>query len=463
MTSIAGERQSISALVMVAGVAVAVSLFLASADTRSSVVIIFGAMACVLAFMNAELSIYFLIVAMLLSPELEVGQTEQGASLGRAVTLRIDDFLILVISVTWFLKCVLYKEINLLKGTSLNAAIFMYVPICVLSTMLGMLGGQVAVKTGSLFVLKYIEYFVIFFMAVNITRDKVQLRRFLVVVFLVAAIVAIVGIAQIPSGQRVSAPFEGKNGEPNTLGGYLLLMLGTLGGIALVDKRYRVLTVPLLGAMMMAFLYTLSRASYLGFIPLLVLLPMLTRKFLMLAAVSVFLIVAIAVPQSVLPPSVVKRIAYTFTQKTTNEQANVFGRKVDTSTTARLIYMQAAVEAFFDHPVLGWGVTGWHFLDSQYFRTLVETGLLGLSSFLFLLFRVFQVTMRAREAVRGDPLLFGFTSGFLAGFVGLLVHAIGSNTFIIVRIMEPCWLFVALICILSAATPRPGGQIVLPV
>jgi len=27
----------------------------------------------------------------------------------------------------------------------------------------------------------------------------------------------------------------------------------------------------------------------------------------------------------------------------------------------------------------------------------------------------------------------------LAGFIGLLVHAIGANTFIIVRIMEPFW------------------------
>jgi hypothetical protein len=156
MTSIAGERQNISALVMVAGVAVAVSVYLASADTRSSVVIIFGAMACVLAFMNAELSIYFLIVAMLLSPELETGGKTSGASLGRAVTLRLDDFLIVVISVTWFVKSVLYKEINLLKRTSLNVPIFMYVMACVVSTMFGILEGRVDLKTGSLFVIKYI-------------------------------------------------------------------------------------------------------------------------------------------------------------------------------------------------------------------------------------------------------------------------------------------------------------------
>jgi hypothetical protein len=35
--------------------------------------------------------------------------------------------------------------------------------------------------------------------------------------------------------------------------------------------------------------------------------------------------------------------------------------------------------------------------------------------------------------------------GFLLGFLGLLVHAVGSNTFIIVRIMEPFCLYAALV------------------
>ena len=38
--------------------------------------------------------------------------------------------------------------------------------------------------------------------------------------------------------------------------------------------------------------------------------------------------------------------------------------------------------------------------------------------------------------------------GFLAGTVGLLMHAIGSNTFIIVRIMEPFWFFAGIVVML---------------
>lgn len=35
--------------------------------------------------------------------------------------------------------------------------------------------------------------------------------------------------------------------------------------------------------------------------------------------------------------------------------------------------------------------------------------------------------------------------GFLAGFIGLLVHSIGANTFIIVRIMEPFWFVLGMV------------------
>ena len=44
-----------------------------------------------------------------------------------------------------------------------------------------------------------------------------------------------------------------------------------------------------------------------------------------------------------------------------------------------------------------------------------------------------------------DPLFKGLSMGLLAGSVGLLVHAMGANTFTIVRIMEPFWLTVGMV------------------
>jgi hypothetical protein len=48
------------------------------------------------------------------------------------------------------------------------------------------------------------------------------------------------------------------------------------------------------------------------------------------------------------------------------------------------------------------------------------------------------------------PLFKGLTVGFLAGYIGLLFHAAGANTFIIVRIMEPFWFFAGIIAVIPA-------------
>jgi len=43
------------------------------------------------------------------------------------------------------------------------------------------------------------------------------------------------------------------------------------------------------------------------------------------------------------------------------------------------------------------------------------------------------------------PLFKGLALGFIVGLVGLMVHAIGSNTFVLIRIAEPFWFFTAII------------------
>jgi len=413
----------------------------------------------VVAFLRTEMSIYFLIMAMLLSPELSVAQTP-GMPLQRPITLRIDDLLIAIIAATWFLKNAFYKELNLIRSTPLNSAIWIYSFSCVLSTMVGVLQGNVRPAAGTLYVLKYLEYFFIFWMVINTTRDERQIRRYLALMLAVAVIVSCVAISEIPSGRRVSAPFEGEKGEPNTLGGYLILVLAVTVGVALASAQYRKFLVVAGGICLIPFLYTLSRASYLGFVPTFLILPWLLRKRMVTLLALLGLLFVVAFPRF-LPKPVLDRIEFTFSQAPQKSQVMVWGRRLDTSTSARYHAFAASLDAYMEKPLIGWGVTGWGFIDSQYFRGLVETGLLGLATFLYLIYRIIRMANDTRRFFRGtNPFYEGLTCGFIAATAGLLVHAIGSNTFIIVRVMEPYWMICAIVFLLPGLAQqgsKPAG------
>ena len=115
-----------------------------------------------ISFINIEWGLYILIFSMLLSPEIMAGETA-GSSLGRGVTLRLEDFLLAVIGLSWFARNAVRKELGLFLKTPLNKAILFYGLACILSTGFGIMTGRVGVKTGSLYVLKYLEYFIVFF------------------------------------------------------------------------------------------------------------------------------------------------------------------------------------------------------------------------------------------------------------------------------------------------------------
>ena len=189
-------------------------------------------------FINIEWGLYILIFSMLLSPEFMAGETG-GGSLGRGVTLRLEDFMLAIIGISWFARNAVDKELGLILKTPLNKPIFFYVLACVLSTGFGIMAGRVELKTGSLYVLKYIEYFVVFFMMVNHVRNADQIKRFIICLFLTCFIASLIGVIQIPGGGRVSAPFEGKVGEPNTFGGYLLFMGAVVAGLLAKSENLR--------------------------------------------------------------------------------------------------------------------------------------------------------------------------------------------------------------------------------
>ena len=152
----------------------------------------------------------------------------------------------------------------------------------------------------------------------------------------------------------MSAPFEGEVGEPNTFGGYLLVMMAIAGGIALETRRFRmrVAMLALLALMTIPFAFTLSRASFLGVVPAMLALTALTtrRRFMvglvLLGLVFSPLIIAVA------PSSVTKRVLYTFEPEHGQPTVRVGRVGLDPSTSARLFSFSQAIEGWRNRPAV---------------------------------------------------------------------------------------------------------------
>ena len=391
---------------------------------------------------SAEAAFYVLIFSMLLSPEFIVGSfAEDTGNTTRGITLRLDDYIIAIIGLAWLVRLAVYKEAAVLRRTPLNAPIFAYIAFSFFVTLFGALTGRLNLTTGFFYVMKYLEYTVIYFLVVNYVRDRGQVRRLLVAALVTAVIIAAVATAQIPARGRVTAPFEGEQSEPNTLGGYLVLLMAMALAFAGETKtpRVRWLSLAATGVMVLPLAYTYSRTSWLAFAAmLLATIAMSRNKAMYLVMVAAFLIIMVAFP----PEALIERATYTLSSQ--RDSVNFMGFTIEPSAGARLQAWTTAAQALAEYPLLGAGVTGYGLIDTQYPRVIAETGFIGLALFLWLLWCVAGTGVDLlRQA--GTEIEIVLAKGFLAGFVGLLVHGIGANTFIIVRIMEPMWLLAGLV------------------
>jgi O-antigen ligase len=397
-------------------------------------------------FMSPTLGLYILICAMLLGPQFGTEGVAGEGVRGRGLTLRLDDFLLLIIGFSWFLSTAVNKERGLFLKTPLNRYIAYYFLACLVSTLIGYLMGRVKGVAGIFFVLKYFEYYIVYFMAVNYLKEKKQMERLVWTMLTVCLIVCAIAIYQIPSGIRVSAPFEGAEGEPNTLGGYLVLILSLVLGLLFSNygtTKQKIFFGVLIFFILPTLAATQSRSSWLALGPMLLALIWFSKRKMVVIASLLFLVI---VSSFLLPSAVKERALFTVTQKAEGGQIKVGGVRIDTSTSARLTSWQNVLtKDFLQQPLIGFGVTGYSFLDAQYPRVLAETGLLGLFFFFALLAVIYRNALQTRRQYADDPFYLGVSTGFLAGFFAMLTHAIGTNTFTIVRIMEPFWFLTAIV------------------
>ncbi len=414
-----------------------VSMFI-DMDIAIPIMLVASVILVIATFIDINIGLIAILLSMLLSPEMEA-----GASAGRSIVIRAEDILLIMVSFTWLAKMAVKKS-PLIKPSPLNAPIGIFVTILLLSTLKGMVIGKVIPLKGFFYVLKLTEYYILYFIVLNQTTTVKQVKIFLATLIIVCLIVGIYGNTHMGGeAGRVSAPFEGR-GEPNTLGGYLLFVMSVIGGIMFYYKKRKKLLLLILAFLVPTFILIVSRASYLGLIASAGAAFLITKDRRVLLAI-IGGVMAVALLLSIGPPVIRDRIFGAFDPEENQELKQVGALRLGPSPAARVVSWKSVLTKKFPrHPFFGQGVTGAGFLDSQYFLTLAETGIIGLIAWVWLMVRVWRCGIYSFHNVE-TPLFKGICAGYLVGFVGLLFHAIGSNTFIIIRIAEPFWFLTAIV------------------
>jgi hypothetical protein len=136
------EAPSLTVAIILIG-ALLVGYLLTMTSATQSLVFILLLLVSVCTFIWPEAGLYVVIFSMLLSPEIIAGEIGGKATLGRGITLRLEDFLLLFIGLSWLARTAVDKSTGLFRKTPLNQPIAFYILACLLATLWGKITGHI--------------------------------------------------------------------------------------------------------------------------------------------------------------------------------------------------------------------------------------------------------------------------------------------------------------------------------
>ena len=422
--------------------------------TTSFVTIAFVAAIAVVVptFIKPSIGVYILTISMLLSPEIKLAELAE-----RAIIVRLDDIFIIVVSITWLVRSAIYKQAKLFKKTPLNIPVILYIAICITSSLLGVLRGTAPPIISFFHTMKYIEYLLLYFVVVNTIDSLPQVKKILGLALAVSIIVTIHAYYQMSLGSSPYCPFDIERGlvESATLGGYLIIVFSMLLGMIVYEKKLTVLLLYLLLFVIniQPFIRTLSRVSYLSFAVLAVFFIFMTKKrrFLYLGTLLVGLFIFFTTSRGLIE-TMQQRIKYTVSGAGRPTAARVAGLdlSLEESAATRVKSWRMIFTDFLPkNPLLGRGISILR-VEGQIPLVIGTTGVLGLIVFSWMLVVIWRETRKLHKT-HNDTFVQAISLGFSTAFIGIFTHSLTTNTFIIIRIMEPFWLITGLIMVLRNA------------
>lgn len=361
-----------------------------------------------------------------------------------ANNVRLEDYLIPPLLLIYWIKR--NSPSQDFVRSDISSPVKVYLFICIFASLKGYLMNTIWGPVMSVqFFFKYLEYFLLMWLAMQAIHKKEDLIFVLLMSFIVCGLVAYLAYS---SRQEVLNRYEysfvrasGPQGEtPNVLGGYYLVHIMFAFSMLFSTKNYlyRILLIGFLLAVAMPLLYTYSRTSFTSVIVgLLVTCLFIDFRYIVILFILVFF------NQLLLPQMNDLSVDESFIDRYSTI-FEIFGddSSKPSSWTARMMgWYVYYIKTWMSDPLFGRGLGSVGLgIDSSFVKKFVETGLIGLLSFVVILVRLGRMAVDVSRQMK-DPIRKGVAIGYLGLLVGMSVHAIGVSSFSTIRTAEPFFFF----------------------
>ncbi len=295
----------------------------------------------------------------------------------------------------------------------------------------------------------YMVLFILFAIVASTIKDVKQIK---IVVLLMCVAVFLVdkGFYGNMSGRDLSHfSYEVRDGGPLGYAGVngvatfeAELMLFVMGLAAYLKKSWKLAAWGLLVFSGYCLLFSFSREAYAGILVGAFLLGLMKQRWLLLA-----LLVFLMSWQSLVPTSVQERVLMTYD---TNEQA------LDTSAQDRVTIWNDAMNLFQQNPAVGIGFDTYKYLHrvtiytdthNYFLKVMVETGVVGLLFFLWLLMKMSWMGFRLFRTAE-DPFLKSLGLAFCVVMACVFVVNFFGDRWLYLSVNGYLWVMMA--CVVRA-------------
>jgi O-antigen ligase len=304
-------------------------------------------------------------------------------------------------------------------------------------------------KTAMLKFIQFLLYTGLFVMVYQMDFARRDIRRLFILILVAGFFEGLVGAMQWVTrpGLYVAGTFDN---EHNLYASYAAFMAVVFLGVTLESRRavVRLAGVLALAVILYSIVFSFSRTAYISLLTSLLMFAFLPVSRAKRMGVPAAGLAAAAGVILIVPASVADRMR--------NIMETATGQYVALSYRYRVIMWKQALKDFTESPLLGKGAWAYELRDNFFVKAGAEAGIVGLGTFLILVFFILRALRRSAAYPFGDDFMRGVAVGFFpAAFGSLVVFNLAGDFLAVHRFIGVFWIGLALLLRYTSA----GGNV----